>query len=91
LQYKGSAFKVANFDQWLVIVSGQQAVEELRQATEDELSFTKAMEDVGIIIIQSNRLINCQCIAGSFYPLYNGESPCWSILPENHPDMCVQQ
>jgi hypothetical protein len=90
LQYKGSAFKVANFDRWLVIVSGQQAIEELRQATEDELSMKMAVEDVGIIIIQSNRSINC--IADSLSQLYNGAKyPRWSILPENHPGMCVQQ
>jgi cytochrome P450 len=44
-KYKGSAFKVACLHQWLVIVTGPQAVEELRQAAEDELSFLESMED----------------------------------------------
>jgi hypothetical protein len=48
LQYKGSPFKVANLNRWLVIVSGHKFVEELRNADDDELSFVAAIAEVPI-------------------------------------------
>ncbi|KAI0334068.1 cytochrome P450 [Cubamyces sp. BRFM 1775] len=38
-KYYGSAFKVAMFDQWLVIISGPKLVEDVRRRPDDELSF----------------------------------------------------
>lgn len=49
-QYKGTAFKVANLNRWLVIVSGPTLVEELRQAGDDELSSLEATVDVCVNI-----------------------------------------
>ena len=45
-QYKGSAFKVATFSRWTIIVSGPKLVEELRKAADDELSFVEAANEV---------------------------------------------
>jgi cytochrome P450 len=45
-KYKGTPFKVANLDRWQVIVSGPQAVEELRQAPDGELSFAAATREI---------------------------------------------
>lgn len=45
-QYKGSPFKVANINRWMVVVSGQKFVEELRNADDDVLSFMEAATEV---------------------------------------------
>jgi hypothetical protein len=50
LKYKGSAFKVASFNRWVVVINGPQAVEDIRQAADDELSFAKAAQDVCVVI-----------------------------------------
>lgn len=50
-QYKGSAFKIATFSRWLVVISGPHAFDEFRQAADDELSLMKALEVVCWIII----------------------------------------
>jgi cytochrome P450 len=42
-KYKGTPFKVANINRWLVVVSSPKLVEELRKAEDDELSFMEAM------------------------------------------------
>ncbi|KAJ8475230.1 hypothetical protein ONZ51_g6703 [Trametes cubensis] len=39
--YYGSVFKIAMFDQWLVIVSGPKLVEDIRKRPDDELSFVE--------------------------------------------------
>lgn len=46
LQYKGLPFKLANFDKWIVIISGPKLVEELRQAPDDTLSFSQGVAEV---------------------------------------------
>ncbi|KAI0327080.1 cytochrome P450 [Cubamyces sp. BRFM 1775] len=40
-KYYGSVFKIAMFDQWLVIVSGPTLVEDIRKRPDDELSFVE--------------------------------------------------
>ncbi|RPD62649.1 cytochrome P450 [Lentinus tigrinus ALCF2SS1-7] len=45
-QYYGAAFKVALFDQWLVVVSGPKMVDDLRKRPDDEASFTESVEEV---------------------------------------------
>ncbi|GLB35977.1 putative cytochrome P450 [Lyophyllum shimeji] len=37
--YKPSAFKVARFTRWIVVITGPRLVEELRKAPEDEMSY----------------------------------------------------
>ncbi|TFK91861.1 cytochrome P450 [Polyporus arcularius HHB13444] len=45
-RYYGSAFKVALFDQWLVVVSGPKLVDDLRKRPDDEASFTESVEEI---------------------------------------------
>jgi hypothetical protein len=57
-QYKGSPFKVPKLDRWLVIVSGPEAVEELRHAPENVISIKEAAAEVCLHIITRNQLTN---------------------------------
>ena len=45
-QYPESAFKIAVFDRWVVVLSGQSMVQELRKRPADELSAPRAFEEV---------------------------------------------
>ncbi|KIJ13839.1 hypothetical protein PAXINDRAFT_80343 [Paxillus involutus ATCC 200175] len=45
LQHKGSPFKVARGYRWMVVVSGLQFVEDVRKASNDELSLAEASND----------------------------------------------
>ena len=47
-QYKGQIFKVPQMSGWLLIVSGNELVDELCSAPEDVLSMEAAMADVSI-------------------------------------------
>ncbi|KAI0714845.1 cytochrome P450 [Earliella scabrosa] len=44
-RYRGSAYKVALFDQWVVIVNGSKMVDELRKRPDEELSFIEGVEE----------------------------------------------
>ncbi|KAF8844224.1 cytochrome P450, partial [Paxillus ammoniavirescens] len=44
-RYKGTPFKVAELYRWTVIASGSQFVEDLRRASDDELSFAEAANE----------------------------------------------
>ncbi|KAF8844184.1 cytochrome P450 [Paxillus ammoniavirescens] len=44
-KHKGTPFKVANLYRWTVVVSGLQFVEEVRKASDDELSLLEASND----------------------------------------------
>ncbi|KIJ13791.1 hypothetical protein PAXINDRAFT_80408 [Paxillus involutus ATCC 200175] len=44
-KHKGTPFKVADLYRWTVVVSGPQFVEDLRKASDDELSFTEAVNE----------------------------------------------
>ncbi|KIJ09984.1 hypothetical protein PAXINDRAFT_102115 [Paxillus involutus ATCC 200175] len=44
-KHKGALFKVADLYRWTVIVSGPQFVEDVRKASDDELSFMEATND----------------------------------------------
>ena len=46
LQFPGSAFKIALFGSWMVMVSGPKMVDELRKKQDDELSFVEGAEEV---------------------------------------------
>lgn len=48
-QFHGAVFKVALFDQWMVIVNGRKLVDDLRKRPDDELSFNEALEEVRTI------------------------------------------
>ncbi|KIJ13827.1 hypothetical protein PAXINDRAFT_13375 [Paxillus involutus ATCC 200175] len=43
--HKGAPFKVARLYRWLVVVSGPQFVEDVRKASDDELSFAEATNE----------------------------------------------
>ncbi|GLB35443.1 putative cytochrome p450 [Lyophyllum shimeji] len=45
-KYRGAAFKVPGISKWIVVVSGPQMVEDLRKATDDQVSFRDAVADV---------------------------------------------
>ncbi|KDR83206.1 hypothetical protein GALMADRAFT_239044 [Galerina marginata CBS 339.88] len=42
-KYYGSAFKVANTSRWIVLVTGKQMVDDIRRATDDQMSFDEAV------------------------------------------------
>ncbi|KAI9060502.1 cytochrome P450 [Trametes sanguinea] len=44
--YHGSVFKVAMMDQWLVVVSGPELVDELRKRPDNELSFHEGIGEI---------------------------------------------
>ncbi|KIK77776.1 hypothetical protein PAXRUDRAFT_834874 [Paxillus rubicundulus Ve08.2h10] len=44
-KHKGAPFKVANLYRWMVVVSGSQSVEDMRKASDDELSLAEASND----------------------------------------------
>ncbi|KAF8844182.1 cytochrome P450 [Paxillus ammoniavirescens] len=44
-KHKGTPFKVADLYRWTVVVSGPQLVEEVRKASDDELSFAEAANE----------------------------------------------
>ena len=46
MQHYGSAFKVPLLDQWMVIVSGPNMVDELRKRPEEELSVMDGLLEV---------------------------------------------
>ncbi|KAM5543922.1 hypothetical protein V8D89_002539 [Ganoderma adspersum] len=45
-RYQGSTFKIALFDQWLVVVSGTNMVDELMRRPDHEVSFLEGIEEV---------------------------------------------
>ncbi|KAG7094523.1 hypothetical protein E1B28_005352 [Marasmius oreades] len=45
-KYPGQAFKVPLLDRWLVIISGRDMLEDLRKATDDQLSFKEAFRQI---------------------------------------------
>ncbi|KDR68411.1 hypothetical protein GALMADRAFT_231377 [Galerina marginata CBS 339.88] len=45
-KYYGTAFKVSTLSRWMVIVSGPQMIDDIRRATNDQLSFTEAVSEV---------------------------------------------
>jgi hypothetical protein len=45
-QYRNGAFKVPLMNDWLVFCSGEEMLEDIRKATDDELSIHQAMSEV---------------------------------------------
>ncbi|CCL98903.1 uncharacterized protein FIBRA_00910 [Fibroporia radiculosa] len=45
-KYKGSAFRIAMLDRWIVIVCGAEMNEELRKFPDDQMSFINAAEEL---------------------------------------------
>jgi hypothetical protein len=45
-QYYGRAFKIAQMNRWLVIISSAEMIQEFSQAPDDQLSITQAVEEV---------------------------------------------
>ena len=45
-QFHESAFKIALFGQWIVVVSGPKIVDDLRKRSDDEVSFIEGVEEV---------------------------------------------
>lgn len=46
LQYPGQPFKVPTMSRWIVVLNGTQHVEDVRKASDDVLSFQKAIAEV---------------------------------------------
>lgn len=46
IQYPGRAFKIPTIDGWTVILNGSNLLDDLRKASDDELSSMEAIEDV---------------------------------------------
>lgn len=46
LQYKGGIFKIPMPDQWLVVVTGPQLIDELRKFPDDTMSLPRGLEEV---------------------------------------------
>ncbi|CAA7260276.1 unnamed protein product [Cyclocybe aegerita] len=45
IKYPGKAFKVADMSRWIVGVSGRDMIDDIRRATDDQLSFMSAVEE----------------------------------------------
>jgi hypothetical protein len=45
-QYHGKAFKIPQINKWLVVVSGERMVEDIRRAPDDTLSLRHAIDEV---------------------------------------------
>jgi hypothetical protein len=46
LQFKGTVFRVATLEKWVVVLCSPALVDELRKAPENELSFDSAINEV---------------------------------------------
>lgn len=46
VQYKGQVFKVAMYDQWLVVVTGSHLVHEIQTLPDDKISFIEGVGEV---------------------------------------------
>ncbi|KAI0360978.1 cytochrome P450 [Trametes cingulata] len=55
-KYRGSAFKVPMLDRWVVVVSGAEMVQELKNRPDEELSFQEDVADVGLRIVLTMQL-----------------------------------
>ncbi|KAH9477540.1 Cytochrome P450 monooxygenase 71 [Psilocybe cubensis] len=45
-KYRDAAFKISNIGRWVVMVSGSQMLEDIRRASEDQLSFDDAVGEI---------------------------------------------
>jgi len=45
-QYRGSIFKIPMLTQWMVVVTGPQMIEDVRRASDDQLSSKDALAEV---------------------------------------------
>ncbi|GBE89843.1 Ent-kaurene oxidase [Sparassis crispa] len=45
-KYKGSVFKIATFEQWVVVVTGPKLIDELRSLPDDQASFGEAVNEM---------------------------------------------
>lgn len=45
-QYRDSTFKISNIGRWIVMVSGPQMLDDIRRASEDQISFEDAVGEV---------------------------------------------
>ena len=45
-QYRGSIFKIPMLTQWMVVVTGPQLIEDVRHASDDQLSSSEAFAEV---------------------------------------------
>ncbi|OBZ75703.1 Ent-kaurene oxidase [Grifola frondosa] len=66
-KYKGRIFKVPEMSQWLLIASGDELVEELRNAPESVLSMEAAMAD----ILQSDYTLGRTIREDTYHIVYN--------------------
>ena len=45
-QYRGSIFKIPMLSQWMIVVTGPQLIEDMRRASDDQLSEYDAFAEV---------------------------------------------
>ena len=69
-QHKGQIFKVAQVDSWLIIVTGDKLIEELRSAPEHVLSEENAMADVSVWSLNLFFNVTCTNLFLIFYRFY---------------------
>ncbi len=46
LKYRGSAFKISTLGGYIVVISGSDMLEDIRQATDEQLSAADALNEV---------------------------------------------
>ena len=51
MQHRNTAFRVAMLDQWVVIVSGPQLIEDLRKLPADKLSFNEGSDAASDVLL----------------------------------------
>ena len=55
MKYYGSAFKVPSLQNWTVVVTGPQMLDDIRKASDDQISFDAAALEVSFKILKPSR------------------------------------
>ena len=102
-QYKGRAFKIALLDQWIVVITGKQLVEELSKIPEDRASFAYGVTEMTGMVhafgedvwrppyhVDIMRPVLTRHIAPLFGEIYNEvETAFQEIIPAHKGGTCV--
>ena len=78
-KYEGGTFKVPFLNRWIVVISKEELIEEIKKAPDDKISITDALVDVSITTIR------CICSAERCLvygrPLDHRYQYCYQTLP----------
>lgn len=74
LQYFGAAFKIPLISRWAIVITGPEMIEEVRMASDDELSFNEAISDVSSPFITLSKLVADEML----FRVYRRITP-WSV------------